>query len=125
MAKKNYYAVKNGRECGVIVRTWMECKKLVDGFKKAKFKGFEFEEEAIAYLDHEYIYQPPITRQPKLFASSGLPKQNKPWGKCLEWKSFTDPFTGIFYKNRCVVKFFATTVGKEYQPNNDTSIPWL
>lgn len=43
--KKNFYAVKKGRHPG-IYRTWDECKKNVDGFPGAVFKGFATKEEA-------------------------------------------------------------------------------
>lgn len=39
MAKKNYYAVKNGHNPG-IYKTWNECSKQVSGFSGAVFKGF-------------------------------------------------------------------------------------
>lgn len=51
MAKKNFYAIKDGK--GVknkVVKTWDECKRLVDGYSNAKYKGFSSEEEAYEYL---------------------------------------------------------------------------
>ena len=47
--KKNFYAVKNGRHCG-IVRSWTECQREVQGFPGALFKGFATLAEAEAYL---------------------------------------------------------------------------
>lgn len=47
--KKNFYAVKKGRHPG-IYRTWDECKKNVDGFPGAVFKGFATKEEARQFL---------------------------------------------------------------------------
>ncbi len=49
--KKSYYAVLNGRECGIF-ETWEECKKQVIGFKGAVFKKFSNKEQACEYI-HE------------------------------------------------------------------------
>ncbi len=48
--EKKWYAVANGREIG-IYRTWDECKEQVLGFRKAKYRSFYTEKEAIEYLD--------------------------------------------------------------------------
>ena len=45
MAKKNYYAVKQGKVPG-IYRTWDACKAQVHGYPGAIYKGFERLEEA-------------------------------------------------------------------------------
>lgn len=45
-----YYAVKNGRKTGIYT-DWDECKKQVDGFRKAEYKSFKEESEAIAYMN--------------------------------------------------------------------------
>ena len=45
-----FYAVKEGRSCGIFM-TWTECKKQVDGYSGAKYKSFKSREEALAYLD--------------------------------------------------------------------------
>ena len=42
MAKKNYYAVKQGKVPG-IYRTWDACKAQVHGYPGAIYKGFELE----------------------------------------------------------------------------------
>ena len=49
---KEFYAVKNGRKTG-IYRTWEECRKHIDRFPGAQFKGFETKQEAEAYLGME------------------------------------------------------------------------
>ena len=49
MAKK-YYAVKNGRSKGIFF-SWDECKKQIDGFAGAQYKGFQELSEAKAYLN--------------------------------------------------------------------------
>lgn len=52
--KKRYYAVAKGFQCGVIVQDWNECKRLVDGFSGAIFKGFAAYHEAEAFVrSHE------------------------------------------------------------------------
>ena len=51
MAKK-YYCVKEGRNPG-IYSTWDECKKEVDGFNGAKYKGFNDINEANEYMGIE------------------------------------------------------------------------
>lgn len=47
MAK--YYAVKNGYHIGIF-ETWEECKKEVNGYSGAEFKGFSTRAEAQAYI---------------------------------------------------------------------------
>lgn len=49
MAKKKYYAVKNGKTPG-IYRTWDECKRQVDGYPGAVYKGFATEAEALVFI---------------------------------------------------------------------------
>ena len=48
MAKKNWYAVVQGRRPG-LYRTWAECEAQVKGCASV-FKGFSTQEEALAYL---------------------------------------------------------------------------
>lgn len=42
MSKKNFYAIKKGKNNvkNKIVSTWEECQKLVSGVPSAKYKGF-------------------------------------------------------------------------------------
>lgn len=49
MAKKNFYAVKVGRETGIF-ESWEECDKHTFKFKGAVYKGFVKREDAEAYL---------------------------------------------------------------------------
>ena len=44
-----YYAVRQGRQVGIFT-DWNECKRLVTGYKGAKFKGFTSRDDALAYL---------------------------------------------------------------------------
>ena len=50
----NYYAVKVGRTIG-IYRTWDECNREVTGFKGAKYKKFNSESEALAFINNSYL----------------------------------------------------------------------
>jgi len=50
MEKKNYYAVKLGKNTGIF-KTWSECKKQVNGFSGAIYKGFVTLNEAEEYLN--------------------------------------------------------------------------
>lgn len=49
MAKKKFYAVKQGRKTGMFI-TWDDCKKQVMGYPGAIYKSFGTREEAEAYL---------------------------------------------------------------------------
>lgn len=49
MAKKKFYAVKQGRKPGMFL-TWDDCKKQVMGYPGAIYKSFGTREEAEAYL---------------------------------------------------------------------------
>lgn len=54
MAKKNFYAVKAGRETGIF-KTWEECLDKVYEYPNSKYKGFATVEEAKAYLNDSKI----------------------------------------------------------------------
>ena len=45
MAKWSYYAVARGKKVGIYTN-WNACKIQVDGFKGAKYKGFNSKEDA-------------------------------------------------------------------------------
>ena len=49
MAKKNFYAVRKGKEPGIF-ETWEACRASVGGYPGADYKGFQTLEEARAYL---------------------------------------------------------------------------
>ena len=49
MAKKNFYAVKVGKNTGIF-KTWAECSDSVTGFNGAVYKGFATQEEAEEFL---------------------------------------------------------------------------
>lgn len=50
MATKKYYAVKVGRVTGIYL-SWEECKKQIDKYSGAIYKGFSTQEEAEEYLN--------------------------------------------------------------------------
>lgn len=49
MAAKRYYCVKKGKVTGMF-QSWEECRKSVEGFPGAQYKGFGTYEEACKYL---------------------------------------------------------------------------
>lgn len=57
MAQK-FYAIKSTNQ---IVKTWDECKDIVDGLSGAKHKSFKTKEEALAYLLDEVDNAPKST----------------------------------------------------------------
>ncbi|MBP3781354.1 MAG: ribonuclease HI [Selenomonas sp.] len=54
MAGKKVYAVRAGRKTGIFA-TWAECKAQVDGFQGARFKGFTDPNEAVKWLNLDYV----------------------------------------------------------------------
>lgn len=52
MAKKKVYAVRKGLKTGLF-DSWDECKKMVDGYPQAEYKGFVTRKEACEYLGIE------------------------------------------------------------------------
>jgi ribonuclease HI len=76
--KKQYYAVRIGREPG-IYRTWEECKAQVDGYAKAQYKGFGSLDEAEAYLGNARTNKPdcPKPSGDKPFNPPGAPKKKR------------------------------------------------
>lgn len=50
--KKSYYAVKNGRVCG-IYETWLECEQQIKNFSGAIFKSFSTRKEAENFINHD------------------------------------------------------------------------
>lgn len=50
MAKKYYYAVKEGKMPG-IYETWPECQKQINGFSGAVYKKFTTKEEALTFIE--------------------------------------------------------------------------
>lgn len=50
MLKNKVYAVRKGRKVGIF-KTWLECKKQIDGFSGQEYKSFTTLEEAENYLN--------------------------------------------------------------------------
>ena len=61
------YAVKRGRDTGIFA-TWDECKKLVQGYLGAIYKGFRTRREAESFLldDNDTCGQRSLTHDEKL-----------------------------------------------------------
>ena len=60
MAKKKFYAVRQGRKIGMFL-TWDECKKQVMGYPGAIYKSFGTEEEAKEYpVSYTHLTLPTI-----------------------------------------------------------------
>jgi ribonuclease HI len=76
--KKQYYAVRIGREPGIYL-TWEECKAQVDGYAKAQYKGFGSFEEAEAYLGNVKTNKPDCDEPTgaKPFNPPGAPKKRR------------------------------------------------
>lgn len=121
-----YYAVRVGRENGVVVRSWDECKKLVDGYPGAQFKSFWDEDLAIDFASATPTPKK-TTRSPKKARYRQGESLNDRFNRlcrCVERKSYFDDIKRVYYKNRCIKRKGPTITGSDYVPNNDTSIPW-
>lgn len=109
--KKKYYAIKAGKKSGIVVNTWTECALLVAGYKGAIYKGFGQHQKAEA----------------EQFAKSGKkPASNyaTPHWQCTLRKSYHDSFTGVLYKNRCVMRKGPTIRGEHFKPHIGNSCPF-
>ena len=71
MAKKKFYAVRQGRKTGMFL-TWDECKKQVMGYPGAIYKSFGTEAEAKEYLGMEVEERTVPFAEVKEFAECGL-----------------------------------------------------
>ena len=110
-----FYAVRKGRECHKVVTSWDECSELVTGFPGAIFKSFRFKSDAEAFANE------PI----EVFEDErSYIVDNKGKGECLMRKSYRDPFSGIYYKNRCVMRFMGRTIGSSYKPSEAQGVPF-
>lgn len=123
MAKKNFYAVKEGRQCNVIVETWDECSELVTGHSGAKFQGFSYHFEAV-----EWLKETKVSRK-TLKLSDVARKKPKPqhmvYGEmypCVERRDIV--VNGRVRKNACVKRRGPRITGEKYVPSDDDSIPW-
>ncbi len=123
--RKAFYAIRKGRKNNVVVTSWDECSKLVTGYPGAVFKGFGFMEEEKAKAYAMSTATPKYLKKPvKKAAKKQGNVYGKSIGKCIERRSYRDPFTGVFYKNRCVIRRGPTITGEFYQPTDITSCPF-
>lgn len=107
MAKKNFYAVKTGRERGIF-KTWEECLKRVSAYPKAEYKGFATKEEAEAYLNGSKINNKnnkPTTRyvyeseeDGKVYYAVRRGRKKGLYTKWEECKEQIDGYSGAEYK---------------------------
>ena len=86
MAKKNYYAVKQGKVPG-IYRTWDACKAQVHGYPGAIYKGFERLEEAEAFLGGGKMPEPLLRETTPV--SAGAPSHT--WMEAISMRSESSP----------------------------------
>jgi len=124
--KKRFYAVRKGHKSNIVVGSWDECRKLVDGFPGAVYKGFaDYQhDEAQQFAKHgSYRGQ---SHKPKPAKKKSPPKST--WGPkypCIERKDYTDTLTGVHYKNRCVRRGSGIPIrGKNFKPHIGNSVPW-
>ena len=121
---KRYYAIKKGHQNNVVVDSWAECEVLVSGFKGAIYKGFPFNQKNRAYQFAEFgKYKNQSVKKVKSKKETLNQRFNR-LCKCMERKTYRDPFTGELYKNRCIRRKGPTVRGINYQPSNDISVPW-
>jgi ribonuclease HI len=119
---KSYYAVRKGRKSNVVVKSWAECEQLVKGFPGAIYKGFGLYQKNEAYKFAESGDYGKFTPKEKPAKRRSL--YETPHWPCIKRKSYTDPITGIYYKNRCVMRRGPTIVGDNYAPTGETGVPW-
>jgi len=123
MAKKNYYAIKKGIQCNVIVKTWFECEALVKGYSGAVFKGFTNKLDADKYLKQSQNKQRGVdTRkiEPSSHKGDFVPATEKQ-GKY-------GYFNPLYYmKNGVRHADYGRTIGINYVPytGDDSVLPWL
>lgn len=78
MAKKQFYAVRVGRKPG-IYPNWELCRLQVDGFPRAVFKGFFYEDDALRFMEDgktsDFVGEP-IKRKKKKYLHP-KPRKNR------------------------------------------------
>jgi hypothetical protein len=120
---KKYYAVRHGRQSGVVVKTWDECKALTTGFAGAAFKGFSATQRGEAYRYAEAGSCLPSTKQ-RLPSTKKRPDWDEELYPCIERLDFRDTLTGVLYRNRCRRRGGPTVRGDLYKPHIGNSLPW-
>lgn len=121
---KKYYAVRHGRQSGIVVTTWAECQALTTGFAGAAFKGF-----SASQRDEAYKYAKAGSCRKHAEGGTRHRKPKKPdWDEelypCIERLDFRDTITGVLYRNRCRRRRGPTVRGANYKPHIGNSLPW-
>lgn len=102
--KKKYYAIKVGAKTGIFYDTWDVVSKLVKGYPKAVYKGFNSEEAAKQYLSNSNT-------------TSTTTTQSK--GKRKYYAITLGVKTGIFYDTWDNVKKYVLGTASEYKAFKD------
>ena len=125
--KKNFYAIRIGRECNLLVKTWAECSELTSGYPGAVFKGFSAHQEAIAFLDGK----PPkwaAPKSPDRAAKECGPEDSVQSGVFIPATVKKDKygyFKPRYYRYRgCLGADYGRIIGKNYVPGHETGVPW-
>jgi len=109
----------------VVVRSWLECQKLVGGFSGAAYKGFNDEDLAINYASAPVVSRIKVHKERKQRPNETLNQRFNRINHCVERRTYHDGITGELFVNRCVRRKGPAPIrGINYQPTNDTSIPW-
>jgi hypothetical protein len=116
---KAYYAIRHGRQSGVVVTTWDECKALTTGFAGAAFKGF-----SASQRDEAYRYAKAGSCRKKQKITRSKPNWDEELYPCIERLDFRDTLTGVLYRNRCRRRGGPTVRGDLYKPHIGNSLPW-
>ena len=121
--KKKYYAIRKGRKSGIVVTSWDDCRRLVEGYSGAIFKGFTSwqEKEALQFAKSgDYGEWTPKVKQEK------SRKDINAWDgekyPCIKRGDYYK--NGVFYKNRCILRQGPRLVGINYIPSEDTGCPF-
>jgi ribonuclease HI len=77
MAKNHFYVVWKGRETGIF-SSWEECKKQINGFEGAQYKGFPTELEARAASEQSYWIAIKNAEKPKRISWENTELTEKP-----------------------------------------------
>jgi ribonuclease HI len=70
--KNNFYVVWVGHKTGVF-NSWDECKEYVQGFKDARYMGFETQEKADTAFKEGYELHKKLAKKPQKLISSDVP----------------------------------------------------
>ena len=117
---KKYYAIRHGRQSGIVVKTWAKCQELTTGFAGASFKGFSASQRDEAYK----FAKGKTPAKQRLAATKQRPDWDEELYPCIERLDFRDTLTGVLYRNRCRRRGGPTVRGDLYKPHIGNSLPW-